>query len=142
MIRRVGIFIFIFLAVAFLAHAGAEEKKGIVDEFTGADWKRWDEAKKAFYVWGFRSGQNSAANAIMLTLDVEFYSEKGKSIQQRIGIAASVAQIVMRINTVYSDYRNLHLPLWEVSGYVIDSIGGFKDESYIQVLRKTYNKAP
>jgi hypothetical protein len=142
MIRRIGIFIFILLAVAFLAHAGAEEKKGIVDEFTGADWKRWDEVRKAFYVWGFRSGQNSAANTIMLTLDVEFYSEKGKSIRRRIGIDASIAQIVMGINTVYSDYRNMYLPLWEVCGYVIDSIGGFKDESYIQVLRKTYSRVP
>lgn len=142
MIRQIGIFIFILLAVAFLVHAGPEEKKGIVDEFTGADWKRWDQVRKYCYVWGFRSGQNSATNTVMLALDVSFYSEKGNTIRRRIGIPALIGQIVMGIDTVYSDYRNQYLPLWEVCGYVIDSIGGFKDESYIQILRKTYNKVP
>lgn len=142
MIRRIGILSFILIAVAFLAHAGAEEKKTIVDDFTGADWRKWNEVRKASYVWGFRSGQNSAANTIILTLDVEFSSEKRKRIDQRIGIPASTAQIAIGIDTVYSDYRNLYLPLWEVCGYVIDSIGGFKDESYLQLLRRTHIKAP
>lgn len=112
----------------------------MVSDWKGTEWKGWDDVRKAYFVWGFRDGQNSAASTLLTMPGQKPDSKAFRRANERIGIAASVEQIVSGIDSVYSDYRNLNLPLWEVCGYVIDSIGGFSHQSDLELMRKVYNR--
>lgn len=134
--------IIVLLAPLPLTAQNKTESEGITSDWKGIDWQNWDEVRKSYYVWGFRAGQNSATDTVLEVLNVSVNSLSGREVQQRIGVAASVKQIVKGIDSVYGDSRNENLPLWDVCGYVVDSIGSFKDESYITLMRQRYNKGP
>jgi hypothetical protein len=112
----------------------------IVSDWTGTDWRSWNDTQKGWYLWGFRAGTNAGMNAALKELGVAFNSAGGKRVQRRVGVAASIAQIQEGVDAVYKDYRNINLPLWNVVYYVIDSIGGFADDGTLEAIRRAYSR--
>lgn len=125
-----------------LAFVALTAVASIADDFTGADWNQWDSVRKHYYVWGFRSGQNSGATTALSAAAVPRGSKKWQAAEARIGISASVAQVVQGLDLVCSDYRNQSIPLWELTTYVLETIAGTANEANLDIIRRNYSSGP
>ncbi len=127
-----------YLLLLFLV-SGSSLAHSITDDFTCLDWYKWDEVRKFYYVWGYRSGANYGVGTVLSGVDPSIKGKVEKA-SKVVGIAASVEQIVNGNNSVCSDFKNQSLPVWEITAYVIESIGGVKNEGHLVVLRKHYSQ--
>ena len=125
-------------ALSLTATSGRSAAESIAGDFAGTDWVQWSEVKKYWYVWGFRAGQNSGAVTALDAASVKPGSDARLTAERRVGVPASVAQIVSGLDVVCGDYRNQSIPLWVLATYVVESISGVSNEQSLDDIRRSY----
>lgn len=90
-----------------------------VEETNGFDWVTWSFDKKVGYIEGFMAAYSTVMEMIIYESGTGVSDEQLKQISNKFYIPLNVGQVGERIDSVYSDYSNREIPLYDVIMIVI-----------------------
>jgi len=141
-----NIFLLVFFGVIISANAIGSGRDG-------AWWSTLDTTQKAFYIVGMTDGVMLGLSALTMNCYTENYKSKPDTSECISGYTADFApgfnklgftrrepaNLIIGINTIYSDYRNVNIPVSNVLVHVLRGMNGDADlDEVLESLRKSY----
>lgn len=114
-------------------------------DFSGADWLNWPQSSRVAYVVGWIDGRQAGAWEAVRAIDpdlLETWTEDERLAALESSITAN--QIMVGVDTFFSDYRNRQIELRTVIEIVSDEASGRREwpEEDLRGLRQRFSRVP